>query len=318
MSTSSLIVAKQAIKTPRGRFAPSPTGRLHLGNARTALLAWLQMRVQGGMFILRIEDLDPSRVRSDAEAAILHDLEWLGLDWDEGPDVGGAFGPYRQSERTALYETFMQQLETYPCTCTRREILELIHAAPNAPHAREPRYPGTCRTRPPLAGRATAWRLKVPNGIYGAMDLIGGFVSEDVGLEVGDFVLRRNDGAFAYQLAVVVDDLSMGITDVLRGEDLLSSLPRQALQYTLFGAKPPRFCHVPLLQDAQGERLAKRDRSQTLETLRTAGTNPQAVVAQLAQSLGWKVANTARPAELLEPFNIWLEEKAKATAEQGR
>jgi glutamyl-tRNA synthetase len=285
---------------------------MHLGNARTALLAWLQAREAGGRLILRIEDLDVSRVRAGAEELILRDLAWLGFDWDEGPDVGGSFGPYRQSERLEHYAHALERLPTYSCTCTRKDILQTIQASASAPHGAEARYSGTCRNGPTHPGRPAALRLRVPEGEFCFDDALHGRVCRDVQYSVGDFVVRRNDGVFAYQLACVVDDLEMHITDVLRGEDLLESTPRQVLLYTMFDASPPRFCHVPLMTDYRGERLAKRagdtNRAPSIRAWRAGGADPKAVVSDLAASLGFEVSKPCQPHDLIGMFGAWLEE----------
>ena len=291
----------------RGRFAPSPTGEMHLGNARTALLAWLQAREAGGAIILRIEDLDVTRVRPGAEETILRDLAWLGLDWDEGPDVGGDHGPYRQSERLGHYERAISRLETYPCTCTRREILETIRASASAPHGDEPRYAGTCRSGPTHPGRPAALRLRVPDGEVCFEDALHGRICRDVQQTVGDFVVRRNDGVYAYQLACVVDDIEMGVRDVLRGQDLLESTPRQVMLHTMFQAQTPRFCHVPLMTDYHGERLAKRGGAPSIRALHDARVNPQEIVRDLAVSLGWNVRTPCAPKDLIGSCGVWLE-----------
>ena len=283
---------------------------MHLGNARTALLAWLQAREAGGTLVLRIEDLDTGRVRPGAEAAILEDLRWLGLDWDEGPDVGGPFGPYRQSERLDLYAAAAARLNLYPCTCSRREVLE----AASAPHGRSDRYPGTCAGGVTRPGRPAALRLRVPDGTHCADDLRHGRVCSDVHDAVGDFVLRRNDGVWAYQLAVVVDDRAMGITDALRGEDLLESAPRQALLHRLLGGERPRFCHVPLLLDWRGQRLAKRAGAPAVGALRAGGADPRGIVAGLARSLGWDVPDRCPPEGLIGRFGEWLRATSPASA----
>jgi glutamyl-tRNA synthetase len=293
----------------RGRFAPSPTGEMHLGNARTALLAWLQTRELNGQFVLRIEDIDFTRVRIGAEETILRDLTWLGLDWDEGPDVGGTFGPYRQSERLELYEQELTKLETYPCSCTRKEILEAIQNAPSAPHGLELRYPGTCSSRTVHPDRPTAIRVRVPAGEYCFTDQIHSRVCQDVQASIGDFVLRRGDGAFSYHLAVVADDIAMKITHVLRGQDLISSTPRQVFLYKQLVSSPPVYCHVPLMLDYRGERLAKRDGAPSLKALRESGANPRELLRDLAQSLDWDVTRPCHPTDLLEHFQTWLSEQ---------
>jgi glutamyl-tRNA synthetase len=286
----------------RGRYAPSPTGRLHLGNARTALLAWLQIRAAGGRFVMRIEDVDPGRSRRDLETRQLEDLRWLGLDWDEGPDVGGVAGPYRQSERGDRYATAMQRLETFACTCTRRELRE----ATLAPHGAEPVYPGTCREGAPHPERPSAVRWRVPAGIVQADDLVWGSLTQDLAADVGDFVLRRSDGAWAYQLACVVDDAAMGITHVLRGADLRESTPRQVALHRALGHAPPSWAHVPLVVGPDGEKLSKRHGAPDLSTLREGGADPQRVVAVLARSAGLVSATIERvsAAALVGDFDV--------------
>ncbi|MBI5105142.1 MAG: tRNA glutamyl-Q(34) synthetase GluQRS [Solirubrobacterales bacterium] len=266
-----------------GRFAPSPTGVLHLGNLRTALLAWLYARAQGAAFLLRVEDLDAGRVRAEHEARQLADLAAIGLDWD-GEVV-------RQSARTALYADAVARLDAgglvYPCWCTRREIRE----AASAPHGELPEgaYPGTCRRlgaaeraereasgRPPaLRVDAGAARMAFEDRVHGAQE----------GL-VDDFVVRRNDGAFAYNLAVVVDDGDQGVGEVVRGDDLLDSTPRQLWLARRLGLPAPSFAHVPLVLGEDGARLAKRHGAVTLEDRMALGETPDGVRARLAASVG--------------------------------
>lgn len=270
----------------RGRFAPSPTGEIHLGNAWTALLAWLQVRSAGGIMVLRMEDLDPDRSRQAYAARLMADMKWLGLDWDEGPDVGGPYAPYSQDMRRELYQQALEHLRTagliYPCTCTRAEL------AASAPHTDENHriYSGTCRQPKPTTATQTArrpaFRLAVPTGQSSFTDLHAGFVSQDISQEVGDFVVRRSDGVHAYQLAVVVDDAAMDITHVLRGNDLLGSTPRQLLLYRLLRLKAPVFTHVPLLIDPAGHRLSKRQHSLSITALREKGISPEAIIGFLA------------------------------------
>ncbi|MSP61614.1 MAG: tRNA glutamyl-Q(34) synthetase GluQRS [Myxococcales bacterium] len=293
----------------RGRFAPSPTGDLHLGGARTALVAWLAARRSGGRFVLRVEDLDPPRVVPGAEARIADDLRALGLDWDEGPDVGGPFAPYRQSERRALYDQAIARLtdggHLFPCYCSRAEVARSA-GAPHGPGDDGPRYPGTCRTlsRAAIAshqrsGRRPSLRFLVPPGEVPFHDGIHGASSGDPAAAVGDFVVRRADGLHAYQLAVVVDDAAMAITDVVRGADLLSSTPRQILLFRALGAAPPRFAHVPLCLGSDGERLAKRHGTIAVRQLLERGVAASRLVARLAATLG-----LCGPLEALAPRDL--------------
>jgi glutamyl-tRNA synthetase len=293
----------------RGRFAPSPTGDLHHGSLATALVAWLRARSRGGRLVLRVEDIDTPRVVAGSEARQLDDLRWLGLDWDEGPDAGGPLGPYRQSERDAHYEAALAQLAglglLYLCDCSRAEIAR----SASAPHAGEegPPYPGTCRR---FGMRARDWkrppavRLAVPERRVTIDDALQGAVSQDVARDVGDFVLKRGDGVYAYQLAVVVDDLAMGITEVVRGVDLLGSAPRQALLAELLGGRPPAWLHVPLILAPDGARLQKRTPRHTLAAARGAGLAPETVVARLARTLGLTTAPAATPRALLDTFDL--------------
>jgi glutamyl-tRNA synthetase len=284
----------------RTRFAPSPTGDLHLGGAWTALASWAVARREGGegKVVVRIEDLDPPRVVRGSAERILSDLRWLGLDWDEGPDVGGPFAPYAQSDRSAIYEEAIAELArrglVYPCDCSRTEIARVA----SAPHpGDEAVYPGTCRDLSP--GRAfkrdPALRVRLPEG--------------DVARECGDFVLRRGDGVFAYQLAVVVDDLAMEITDVVRGADLASSTPRQALLARLLGKEPPRYMHVPLVVATDGSRLAKRTGGASVRALREAGIEARAIVGRLAHGLGMTADDGARGAR--EAVEEWGKRAAR-------
>jgi glutamyl-tRNA synthetase len=285
----------------RARYAPSPTGAIHLGNARTAFLAWLDARGSGGAFVMRVEDLDRARLVPGAEAALLDDLRWLGLDWDEGPDVGGPFAPYRQSERAVLYDAAIDRLlaagRAFLCACSRADVARAASAPHDDDHAgaggEGPRYPGTCRGRDPddvraraaALGRAPAVRFDGRGETIAFEDLVHGPVAPDP-RGVDDFVLRRADGTAAYQLAVVVDDAAMAITRVVRGDDLLGSTPRQIALYRALGLAEPRFGHVPLVLAPGGERLAKRTRPPSVASLRAAGVAPDAVVGALAASAG--------------------------------
>lgn len=269
---------------PAGRFAPSPTGDLHLGNLRTALLAWLHARSSGRRFLLRMEDLD--RVRAGSADRQLADLEALGLTWD---------GPVTfQSERRDLYDAALARLIeagwTYECFCTRREIAEAASAPQHTEHAGPPHaYPGTCRTLTRAQrrarrrqGRPPAIRLRAGTTSYPVVDLYHG---EILGV-VDDVVLRRNDGVPAYNLAVVVDDAAQGIDQVVRGDDLLASAPRQAYLAELLGLPAPTYAHVPLVLGPGGQRLAKRDGAVTLSRLAAHGWSPAQVTGLLAASLG--------------------------------
>jgi glutamyl-tRNA synthetase len=272
-----------------GRYAPSPSGDLHVGNLRTALLAWLWARRSGRDFLIRVEDLD--RVRPGAEERQLEDLRTLGLDWDGTP--------VRQSERLDLYESAIGRLRdenrVYECFCTRREILE----APTAPHQPPGAYPGTCRNLTEAeraqrrAERPAALRLRAEVARFTIEDeLHGSYVGA-----VDDFVLRRGDGVPAYNLAVVVDDADEGVDQVVRGDDLLASAPRQAYLATLLGAQPPTYAHVPLALNADGRRLAKRDGAVTLTELRGMGVD---VFSLITESLG---LTGATGHELLRSFD---------------
>jgi glutamyl-tRNA synthetase len=277
----------------RGRLAPSPTGLMHLGHARTFWIAQLRARAQNGALVLRNEDLDFARAKPEFVSAMLEDLRWFGIEWQEGPDCGGAFGPYSQSERRELYRAAVEKLRAggfiYPCACSRKDILN----ATVAPHEDddEPIYPGTCR--PGISSRpegittttivrgpqlALNWRFRVPDGesiVFvdgnrGRQEFAGG-------KDFGDFVVWQRDNLPAYQLAVVLDDQAMKITEAVRGEDLLKSTARQLLLYRALGLQPPAFFHCPLVTDERGVRLAKRHDSLSLRALRQQGALPEAL-----------------------------------------
>jgi glutamyl-tRNA synthetase len=277
-----------------GRLAPSPTGGLHLGHARTFLIAWLAARHAGGRLILRIEDLDRSRARAGAAQTAIEDLRWLGLDWDEGPDIGGQSAPYHQSERTALYDQTLEILKktesVYPCTCTRADVAR----AATAPHIDDegPAYPGTCSYRcvadaVALSDRPFAWRFRVPPGLVEWDDLCLGRVALDPARLGGDFIVARNQAGHAYQLAVIADDSAMGVNQVIRGNDLVPSTPRQILLYRQAGWSVPQFGHVSLAVETDGRRLSKRDGSIKLATLRESGVHPRLLIGTLVHSCGW-------------------------------
>jgi glutamyl/glutaminyl-tRNA synthetase len=272
----------------RGRLAPSPTGLLHVGHAQTFWTAAERCKQAGGTLVLRNDDLDRDRARPEFVAAFLEDLRWFGLEWQEGPDVGGPFAPYNQSERLPLYRQAFHQLRDggflFPCTCSRKDIA----AALSAPHAAddEPVYPGTCRSKsfevrvpapefPGMVPRVN-WRFCVPDGeIITFTDGHCGPQSFVAGRDFGDFVVWRHDDLPSYQLACVVDDAAMQITEVVRGADLLVSTARQILLYRALGLAVPAFCHCPLVTDERGERLAKRHASLNLRTLREQGRRPE-------------------------------------------
>lgn len=259
----------------RGRLAPSPTGAMHLGLARTALVAWLRARSLRGTLVLRVEDIDGPRVVHGSAESIIEDLRWLGLDWDEGP--------YLQSERLPLYAATIEQLRAarlvYPCTCSRKDIAEVA----SAPHGDlGGLYPGTCRNGPTRSDRPAALRLRVDapapsfdDGLHGACPSTA----------VDDFVLQRGDGVYAYQLAVVVDDIAMQISEVVRGDDLLTSTPRQLALYRALAAPAPAFFHVPLVLSLDGRRMSKREKALGIAQLRAAGVTPERVIGLLAHSL---------------------------------
>ena len=287
-----------------GRYAPSPSGRMHLGNLCCCLLAWLSAKSKGGQVLLRIEDLDTLRCPRVFADAIVDDLAWLGLSAD-GPDPV----PY-QSERSELYQHYYDVLAdrglVYPCFCSRSQL----HAA-SAPHRSDGQvvYPGTCRGLSPeeIAAKqkhkAPAWRVQVPDEVIGFTDGHMGWYEENLARDCGDFYLRRGDGVFAYQLAVVVDDALMGVTEVVRGADLLSSTPRQLWLYRELGLPAPQFYHLPLLLAPDGRRLSKRDGDQSLENLR-ARFSPEEVVGRLAFAVGLQDAPRPRtPQSLVSDFS---------------
>ncbi|MBI5381285.1 MAG: tRNA glutamyl-Q(34) synthetase GluQRS [Opitutae bacterium] len=281
----------------RGRLAPSPTGHLHLGHARTFWIAAQRAAAAGGTLLLRNDDLDRARCRPEFVAAMLEDLRWLGLRWSEGPDCGGPHAPYHQSERTALYRAALARLHAagliFPCTRSRRDVLE----AAGAPHEDggggddEPVYPRDFRPPaetplPPLGGKISVnWRLRVPDGETIAFrDGHYGEQQAVAGRDFGDFVVWRKDDTPSYQLACVVDDAAMGVTEVVRGADLIKSTFRQLLLYRALGAPVPAFYHCPLVTDAGGVRLAKRHDALSLRTLRAQGKTPAELLAQFAET----------------------------------
>lgn len=296
----------------KGRFAPSPSGRMHLGNALTALASWLSVKSKGGKWVLRIEDLDPQRSKPEYGRWIEDDLHWLGLEWDEGGiENRGGTGPYSQSLRSDFYEAALEKLSatglTYPCYCRRADIM-----ATQAPHQSDGRivYAGTCR--PPRLGghfggcsgtRQGATRIAVDDSDIHFADLNYGAQVVNLAHECGDFIVRRADGAWAYQLAVVADDAAMGVTEVVRGSDLLASTAQQIFLYHLLGCTAPQFGHIPLLCNAEGRRLSKRDASLSLESMRKCHT-----AEEIAGRLGWLLGliptpESCTPQELLPLFD---------------
>ncbi len=269
---------------------------MHLGNARTALLAWLHSRRAGGRHLLRFEDLDVGRVRDWAYDCTRRDLEWLGLDWDE---------EFTQSGRTELYADALARLDTYPCTCTRREVLAAIQESAGAPHGEEPVYPGTCRSGSVNPQRPAARRWRVPDQESYVQDAgTRAVLCQNLRRDVGDFVLQRSDGAYAYHLAVVVDDALTGVTNVVRGADLWTATPRQVALQRALGYSTPQYFHVPLMTDYAGHRLAKRGGAPSVRDLREGGEKPERVLARLGQSLGWTIPAEVTAAELLETFAL--------------
>lgn len=304
-----------------GRFAPSPTGEMHLGNVLAALLSWLSARQQGGLWRLRIEDLDPQRSRQEYADRLMRDLEWLGLPWD-GEVV-------YQSQRTEVYAQYLSRIAAmrdaqtglpliYPCTCTRNEIL-----AAQAPHESDGRvvYPGTCRPRSatglhqvPLSSphstlfvgipelRRAATRIIVPDAEIEYDDCVYGHQSVNLATHCGDFILRRSDGVFAYQLAVVVDDAEMGVTEIVRGRDLLLSAAQQQYLRGILGFTQPAYCHHPLLINAQGQRLCKRDQALAVSAMR-AHSSAEQIIGNLAYTIGLTpTPEPVTPEQLLPDF----------------
>lgn len=273
------------MEVPRGRLAPSPTGKLHLGHARTFLLAWLHVRSRGGELGLRMEDLDTSRCRPELANGVLRDIEWLGLDWD-GPVVTQSA---RIEELRAAAARLYREGFAYPCVCTRADLRSAVSAPQRG--VEELRYAGTCRTRAAseVAGRPFALRFRVASGSVRFADGIAGEQSFDVDADVGDFMIQNRAGVPSYQLAVVVDDAAARVNEVFRGDDLLASTPRQIAIIDALGLPRPRWFHAPLVLDAAGRRLAKRADDLALATLREAGVDPRAVVAWALASAGFDV-----------------------------
>ena len=292
---------------PVGRFAPTPSGRMHLGNVFAFLLAWLSVRAKDGSIVLRMEDLDTQRTSEEYADVLRDDLRWLGLTWDEETPA--------QSKRSDIYLQYFDKLQElgllYPCYCTRSQL----HSV-NAPHLSDGTYvyPGTCRDLTPAQqaafDRKPAWRVKVPDKIWTVEDLVQGTYTENLATDCGDFVVRRADGVFVYQLAVTVDDALAGVTEVVRGVDLLSSAPRQMYLQTLFGFPQPDYAHVPLLVAPDGRRLSKRDKDLDLGVLRQRLT-PEQLIGALAFAAGLIPENT--PISLPELTGEFAWEKVRKT-----
>lgn len=288
-----------------GRFAPSPSGRMHLGNVFSALMAWLSVRSAGGEMVLRIEDLDPNRCHPEYAEQLKDDLRWLGLDWDREQTP--------QSRRTEAYRAQFERLEAmglvYPCYCTRGEL----HAA-SAPHASDGNviYAGTCRNLTPTQRaektRRPAWRLIVPEKTVAFRDGLQGAYREALARECGDFIIRRSDGVYAYQLAVVTDDAATGVTQIVRGRDLLSSTPRQIYLQELLGLSTPEYYHVPLLTAPDGRRLSKREHDLDMGALREKHT-PETILGGLAYLAG--ITKTPEPASARELARVFSWENVR-------
>ena len=281
-----------------GRFAPTPSGRMHLGNVFAALMAWLSVRSQDGKLVLRMEDLDTQRTSADFASVLRGDLEWLGLDWD--------IETAPQSQRSEVYDGYFRKMEEmgllYPCYCTRSQL----HSV-NAPHLSDGTYvyPGTCRnlTEPPV-GRKPAWRVQVPDKVWAFWDLVQGDYALNLATDCGDMVVRRADGVYVYQLAVTVDDGEAGVTEVVRGMDLLSSAPRQMYLQELLGFEHPTYAHVPMLLAPDGRRLSKRDQDLDLGVLRQRLT-PERLIGNLAFAAGLIQKNEAVSAQELAGEFRW-------------
>lgn len=270
------------LKKPVGRFAPTPSGRMHLGNVFAALMAWLAVRSEDGTMLLRMEDLDAQRTKPEYAQVLRQDLAWLGLTYDRETQP--------QSTRTEVYQEYLEKLRAmdliYPCYCTRAQLHSL-----DAPHRADGTYvyPGTCRNLTPQKekqfDRPPSWRVRVPDEVWSVWDKLQGIYQENLARDCGDFVVCRFDGAFLYQLAVTVDDGESGVSQVVRGVDLLNSVPRQMYLQTLFGFPHPEYAHVPLLVAPDGRRLSKRDKDMDMGYLRQNRTAPQ-LLGILAQAAG--------------------------------
>ena len=280
-----------------GRFAPTPSGRMHLGNVFAGLVAWLSVRSKNGEMVLRMEDLDTQRTSAEFAAVLRDDLTWLGLTWDrETPP---------QSQRSDVYDHYFSILQEkgllYPCYCTRSQLHNV-----NAPHLSDGTYvyPGTCRNLTQVPDRTPSWRVMVPDRLWQVEDHVQGHYEENLATDCGDFVVRRADGVYVYQLAVTVDDGEAGVTEVVRGMDLLSSAPRQMYLQELFGFAHPQYGHVPMLLSPDGRRLSKRDKDLDLGVLRQK-LKPEELIGALAFSSGLIDQNVAISAQELSKEFSW-------------
>ena len=290
-----------------GRFAPTPSGRLHLGNVFAALMSWLSVKSQGGAWILRMEDLDTLRTKPEYAELLREDLRWLGLAWDEETPP--------QSSRSAVYDGYFETLSDlgllYPCYCSRSQL----HSV-NAPHLSDGTYvyPGTCRNLTPAQRaaqkKAPAWRVTVPDREYRFRDLVQGDYRENLASDCGDFVVRRADGVYVYQLAVTVDDGEAGVTQVVRGMDLLSSAPRQMYLQELFGFRTPEYAHIPMLMAPEGRRLSKRDQDLDMGAMR-ARLEPQQIIGMLGHACG--LLDREEPVSAEELASVFSWEKVSKT-----
>lgn len=292
----------------RGRFAPSPSGRMHIGNVFCALISWLSVKAEGGTAVLRIEDLDTARCRAEYTDQLLDDLRFLGLEYDEGPESEGRYGPYIQSKRYEYYEDILECLRKkeliFPCYCSRDEL-----HAPNAPHASDGRvlYSGACRDlteeQRNAKTRSPSYRIRSDETRYTFTDGVYGTHSFCVKEEWGDFIVKRSDGLFAYQLAVVADDAAMNISQVVRGRDLLTSVAPQLQLYNALGFEPPHFYHVPLLLNEEGRRLSKRDKDLDMGQIRARYSSGEKLIGNLLHLCG--VLEKAEPISAKEAVSVF-------------
>lgn len=293
----------------RGRYAPSPTGDLHLGNIAAAIVAWLSIRRQNGIFVLRIDDLDPPRTVAGSTTRMIEDLKWLGFDWDEGPEIGGPFAPYLQSQRSSHYEEALMQLATggrlFPSTISRKELADLA----SAPHGQPSNFPPSHRPASlernwydefegSVDDRLAALRFRVDLADGKFEDIFAGPQNVNLPDGVGDFVVKRKDGLYAYQLACAVDDTLMEFDEVIRGSDLIHSTFAQMQIMDALGATPPRYGHIPIIAREDGKKMSKREGALTVGELRDSGASPENVVGLLAGKMNLRP--TTEPVRLLD------------------